>query len=289
MILNEALYAQKLLNNEATDPKPFFALSILARYYYHKQHYRKKKSKQLLYTYLCEHYMLDGGQLLRWNDTIDKLVTNAKKYPLHEINGISITANEMATIDSVTGAAMKRLAFTALCLAKLGNLRRPKNNGWVNDSDRDVFKLANISCSALERQVKIGTLYKNGLFEFTKRNDDLRFRVTYIDNDSEEVMFVDDLRELGYQYVNYHEEGKYVKCSECGVYIKKQPGRKKPYCKNCATPSVNNKRPVRCMDCNNVFWISNMNRESKRCPFCYKEYRRVYMNKLMAAKYAKNS
>lgn len=275
MIMNEKVYAEQLLNDAKTELKPYFALAVLARYYYHNQGFRKKKIMQHLNLYLQSHYMLDPGQLVKWQDTIEKLTINAKKYPLHEINGIGITVKEMETIGALSGAAMKRLAFTVLCLAKLGNLRNPKNNGWVNDPDRDIFKLANISCNALERQVKIGTLYRNGLLEFTKRNDDLSIRVTYIDDTTPEVMFIEDLRNLGYQYTN-QIQGGYVNCSECGRYIKKQPGRKKPYCKDCLAPASPEKKSVKCMDCGNYFWVSNHNRKSKRCPYCYKEYRRDY-------------
>ena len=100
----------------------------------------------------------------------------------------------MKVVDGVSGPALRRLAFTILCLAKLGNLRNPKNDNWVNAPSKDVFKLANITCSAYEREVKIGILYNEGLLEFAKRNDNLSYRVKYVDVDvSDEVMFIDDL------------------------------------------------------------------------------------------------
>ena len=190
-----------------------------------------------------------------------------------------LTKAEMETIDALSGVALRKLAFTVLCLAKLGNLRNIKNDGWVNVSSKDVFELANINCRSVEREVKIGTLYKKGLLEFPLRNDNLSYRVTYINNNSEEVLFVDDLRELGYWYMNYHHGG-YTKCRECGVLMKDTLSGdsidRKQYCRKCEAPSPTIYKEIKCIDCGNIFLARRKDNRSVRCPYCKKEHWREY-------------
>ena len=283
LILNEKNYAEELICGEAKESNAYYALSLLAKYYYQKNGFTKKKIIMLLKKYADDNYVFDEAEKVKLDDAIEKMVSNAKKYKLHEIDGISITENEMKVVDSVSGSALRRLAFTVLCLAKLGNLRNPKNDNWVNVNSKDVFKLANITCSAYEREVKIGLLYNEGLLEFAKRNDNLSYRVKYVDADgSDEVMFIDDLRELGYQYINYHDGG-FVRCCECGVWMRdnnaeRTVGRpKNAYCKNCVAPSAaDSVKIVQCQDCGCLFTVSIKNHRTSRCPYCYKEYRREY-------------
>jgi len=284
-IINEKDYAERLLHDLCTDDNPYYALSIIARYYYHNAGYRKKRIITLLTKYLYSHYLVEEYDKLDWSERIERISNNARKNPLIDVSSIKITSAEMKTVDSITGAALKRLAFTLLCLAKLNNLRNKKNNGWLNYSSKDVFALANISCSSYEREVKLGILYRYGLLEFPKRNDNLSYRVTFIDNESEPVMFVDDIRVLGYQYMNYHDGG-FVQCCECGVYMRDKagdntPGRKRLYCDNCAAPKPMETKIVKCSDCGIQFVVNSKNNVSKRCPYCSNEHRKEYLRKYM--------
>lgn len=286
-VINEFEYAKRLIDDLATDPNPYYALSLISRYYYHNEGFRKKKIEGLLGRYLVRHYIIEEFEKNDWIERIEKIAANARKYPLKEIKGISIKVPEMEVIDSLSGAALRRLAFTILCLAKLGNARNKNNNGWVNVSSKDVFELANINCSSYEREVKIGALYHKGLLEFPKQNDNLSYRVTYIDDNEsdDESMFIDDLRALGYQYMNAHGGG-FTKCRECGIMIREKddphfPGRKRLYCKNCIAPKYSETKVLKCIDCGVMFSTSIKNIKSKRCPYCthihYREYHKQYM------------
>lgn len=289
LIINEYEYAKRLINGSVLDPNPYYALSLISRYYYHNEGFRKKKISILLGRYLVSHYVVEEFEKSDWSEMIDKIAANARKYPIKEIKGISIKVPEMKTIDSISGSALRRLAFTILCLAKLGNARNAKNNGWVNVSSKDVFELANINCSSYEREVKIGALYHKGLLDFPKQNDNLSYRVTFIDENEhdDEALFVDDLRALGYQYLNAHDGG-FTRCRECGILIREKddphsPGRKRMYCKNCIAPKYNETRELQCIDCGGMFTTSIKNTKSKRCPYCtgvhYREYHKQYMRK----------
>lgn len=282
LILNERYYAERLINGSILEENPYQALSILARYYCHIKGFTKKKIVDQLNIYLYDNYYVENFEKAKWGDIVEKIAKNARKYPLKEVNGISITCAEMETIDALPGIALRKLAFTILCLAKLGDLRNPKNNGWVNVSSKDVFELANINCRSVEREIKIGTLYKKGLLEFPLRNDNLSYRVTYINNSSDEVLFVDDLRELGYWYMNFHNGG-YIKCRECGILMKdSSPGdsiNRSQYCKKCKAPSPTIYKELKCIDCGNIFLAKQKDNKSVRCPYCKKEHWREYFRK----------
>ena len=199
IILNEREYAENCLQNGIVDTKPFVTLSILAKYYYHECGYRKKKITTLLLEYLSKHYPRYELNEFSWQTSIEKIAANAGAYQLYQINGVKITKSEMETIANLHNKVLERLMFTMLCLAKLSDLKNPNNNGWVNADAKDIFTYARIGCKSDEREVKIGKLWQMGLLEFSKRNDNLNCRVTFIDNEGDEELFVSDFRELGYE------------------------------------------------------------------------------------------
>lgn len=275
IILNEKVYAEECLNGEHIGEHTMQTLSILARYYYHEKGYRKKRIYTLLMEYLQDNRLIGVGEKIMWEERVEKQARNAWRYKLLQINGVNITKGELDTIDSIEGKTLRRLAFTMLCLAKLGNAKNEKNNGWVHTDAKEIFRLARISCSAIDRDIKIGRLYRLGLLDFAKRNDDLSCRVTFIDNESDVVLFISDFRELGYEYLKYCGEN-FVRCRECGVLMRGNKNNTKTYCKDCAAPTVMGTKKVVCIDCGDEFEVSAKNNRSKRCPFCYDLYRREY-------------
>lgn len=272
IILNEREYAENCLQNGYVDIKPFNTLSILAKYYYHHCGFRKRKITSLLLDYLAKHYPRYELNEFSWQSTVEKIASNAGKYSLFEISGIKITKTEMEVIKSIHNKVLERLMFTMLCLAKLGNEKNPKNNGWVNADSKDIFGCARISCKANEREIKIGKLWQRGLLEFSKRNDNLNCRVTFIDNESDEVLFVSDFRELGYEYLAYNGEN-FIRCAECGVLTRGNKAGTKKYCRNCATYTPQETKKVICVDCGKEFEVNSTSRVT-RCNNCYLEERR---------------
>ena len=195
IVLNEKEYAEQCLKSKTIGDKPFFTLSILAKYYYHCHGYRKKKITDLLISFISECYPRYSCNRADWDSHIEKLATSAGKYTLFEIDGIWITRAELDTIEGIHNKVLERLAFTMLCLAKLGNARNSKNNGWVNYTAKDIYSMARISCSVIDRYEKLSQLNQLSLLEFPKKNDNLSSRVTYVDDDSEKILFIYDFRE----------------------------------------------------------------------------------------------
>lgn len=273
IILNEKEYAENCLQNGIVDKKPFFTLSILAKYYYYECGYRKKKIMDLLLEYLSKYYPRYELNKFGWQITIEKIANSVASYQFYKINGVKITKSELGIIRNLHNRVLERLAFTMLCLAKLGNERNTNNNGWVNAEPKDIFKYARISCRSEERAIKIGKLWQKGLLEFPKKNGNLNCRVTFIDADGDEELFISDFRELGYEYQRYTGE-KFIRCAECGILTKKNPNDTKKYCENCAGYIPQKNKTIVCVDCKKKLEISSSSRRI-RCDECDLEHKRM--------------
>jgi DNA-directed RNA polymerase subunit RPC12/RpoP len=249
------------------DAKPFNTLSILAKYYYHCFGYRKKKITTLLLDYLSKYYPRYELNELSWQTSVEKIAGNAGSFELFEISGVRITKDEMETIRGLRNKVLERLAFTMLCLAKLNNIKNPKNKGWVNADSKEIFNYARISCKADEREVKIGQLWQKGLLDFSKRNDNLNCRVIFINDDSEEELFVSDFRELGYEYLLYRGEN-FIRCADCGILTRGNKAGTKKYCKDCATYTPQGTKTIVCVDCGKEFEVAGNNKRTMRCDSC---------------------
>lgn len=278
IILNEREYAENCLQNGIVDTKPFVTLSILAKYYYHECGYRKKKITTLLLEYLSKHYPRYELNEFSWQTSIEKIAANAGAYQLYQINGVKITKSEMETIANLHNKVLERLMFTMLCLAKLSDLKNLNNNGWVNADAKDIFTYARIGCKSDEREVKIGKLWQMGLLEFSKRNDNLNCRVTFVDNEGDEELFVSDFRELGYEYQKYKGEN-FIRCAECGILTRGNKNGTKKYCKDCSTYTPQETKTVVCEDCGNEFEIAGNNKRTTRCEACYSAHRKEQVRK----------
>lgn len=282
IVLNEKKYAIECLENGFVGKKPFFTLSIIAKYYYHSLGYRKSKINNLLNEFMSKYYAGYHLDKLSWQDTIKSIVKKVNKYSLLEVDGVSITQSELRTISEIGNPIKERIMFTILCLAKFGLARNPNSNGWVNTDSKEIFKMARVSCKALERELYIGDLFDRGLLELPMRNDNTSIRVTFIDTDSPEELFVSDFRELGYEYLKYKGEN-FIRCAECGILTRGNKNRTKRYCKDCAAYTPQETKTIVCVDCGKEFVTKSMNNRSTRCNECQKihikEYDRLRKNK----------
>lgn len=263
--LNEKEYAEDCLKRKQIDDKPFYTLSILAKYYYHCFGYRKAKITELLTDFMEKHYARYDCNKTMWNESIEKIAKNAGKYTLFEIDGVWITKAELDTISNIHNKVLERLAFTLLCLAKLGNAKNPNNSGWVNNDAKEIFSLARISCSVDGRYEKLGELQQLSMLEFPRRIDNLSCRVTYINDDSEKILFISDFRELGFEYLKYTGENILL-CRECGALFRPKHGNER-YCTKCKNRTMIIKR-VECVDCGRTLVVNSKNNRSHRCSEC---------------------
>ena len=267
IVLNEKKYAIECLENGFVGRKPFFTLSIIAKYYYYCLNYKKSKIEMLLNDFMFKNYSIGyQSDRLSWQDTIEKIVKKVNNYTLLELDGVKITKSELKTISGIGNPNKERVMFTILCLAKFGIARNPQNNGWVNTDSKEIFKMARVSCKAKERELYIGDLCDRGLLELPKRNDNVSLRVTFID-DGDEELFISDFRELGYEYLKYKGEN-FIRCAECGILTRGNKNRTKRYCKDCAAYTPQKSKTIICVDCGKEIVISGNNKRTIRCDNC---------------------
>lgn len=280
-ILNEKEYAEKCLREGIVDRNPYQAISILAKYYCHHCGFNRRQIIDSLFDYLRKYYPRYELNEEKWISAVERLATNAKNEKLHELSGVKITKNEMNTIRNIKNKTLEKLAFTSLCLAKLNNLKKPTNNGWVNTDTGDVFKAAHIFCNEFDQSVKLNKLYLLGLVEFPKRNDNLNYRITFIDDCGDEEIFISDFRELGYEYLNYIGED-FIRCADCGILTRPGKTNQKKYCekhKSNKDPQV--EKTIFCIDCGKPIEVMSKNNKTCRCSDCQKIYRNNYQRELM--------
>lgn len=264
LLLNEVLEAEQIISGDKLSVKPFEALSLLARYYRQIKELSPKETREHLNSWL-------GGQLGThsddWSEFIEKVVANGKKYPLLQIEKISITKSEMNKIQSLKKKNQQKLAFVLLVYAKYGNAKSSKNNSWVLTQQYKVFQAARVVGDS--RWTSMKELRDAGLIEFAHKVDNINVRVLFIDDKSGIELEITDLRELGYQYLRYIGED-FIECQECGVLVRKTCINKK-YCKDCAGYQPIIKKKVQCVDCGEWFEVDNKNTKTVRCSFCQKE------------------
>lgn len=275
IVLNEKEYAIKHLETGQVDSKPFFTLSIIAKYYYHCLHYKKSKIITLLTDFLSKNYAGYHDRPLEWQSTIEELVNKVDSYNLLEAYGVSISNSEIKTISDLHNKNLELVMFVILCLAKLENLKKPNNNGWVNIDTKEVFEYARVSCKAIERENYICKLRTKGLLQLPKRNDNMSVRVTFIEDKIDkdnEVLFVSNFKELGYEYLNYKGDNV-IKCAKCGALTRGNKSGTKKYCKNCTIHTPKGTKIITCVDCGIEVIVSGNNKRQIRCESCYKKYR----------------
>lgn len=231
IVLNERDWAEEMIASRSLGKKPFETMCRVARYYFDNG-FSRKKIRRMLDSFLiqCD----PSASLTKWSDALDHAVSRAMKYEAINIDSIDITVPEMEKIDSLDGRQLKRLAFVLLCLAKYWNivLRRP--DGWVNNKDSDIMRMANINTSIKRQSLMFSKLKQSGLIDFSRKVDNTNVRVCFF-SDGDIAMRVTDFRNLGYQYMMYHG-GPYFVCANCGMTVKESSprGRKQIYCRKCA-------------------------------------------------------
>lgn len=237
IVLNERACAEHALESLCLGSKPVETLGRVARYYF-SMGYKKKEIGGLI-----EDFMLKCDpsiNIVKWQSTIDKLANMSDKYALFDIAGVSITQSEMEKIQSIDGKMLQRLMFTMLCLAKYGNAISPTNNNWVNKKDKDIFSLANITATLKRQSLMINDLWTKQYIGYSRVVDNININVKIVDNESPEVLFVSDFRNLGNQYMRYCGE-KFIECKCCGAVVR-EGHSKQMYCTECAVEIDRQKR-----------------------------------------------
>lgn len=230
IVLNEREWIEAALGSLDLGKRPMETINRYARYLYSLGYSVDEIEKQI------EEFLLrcdSNVSLVKWQDAIHNAAKRADKFSLVEVDGVSITENEMKVINSINGKMSRKLLFTLICLAKYRNAINPSNNSWVNYKSRDIFALANVTLSSKRQALMLNDLWQQGVIGYSKVVDNVNINVKVVDDDSPQVLYIADFRNLGNQYL-LHIGEKYFACSECGI-VERRVVNNQMFCRTCAT------------------------------------------------------
>lgn len=232
VILNEKRQAEYIIEKGEVGNKPTSTLFLLAKYYRLKKNLNKEQTFNILNEFMEKNYK--NYNSATWEDIIEDISKKANKYSLREIDYIEITQSEIEIIRNINNIKYEKLLFTMLCYAKLYNKISDKNNGWVNTDIKELFRVARVTVRYRnDKFLYLNDLETAGLISFSNKNDNLNLRVTFVDDNSETILKIDDFRELGYEYLNYIGDGRFIRCERCKRLVRKSSKNMK-YCNKCS-------------------------------------------------------
>lgn len=236
IVLNEAKEAERILKSGEVGKKPTSTLFLLGKYYRQKNNLEKTQTSKALDSFMRDNYKNYNPVL--WENIIEDISKKANKYPLREIDSIGITQDELNEISKLANIKYEKLVFTMLCFAELYNTISENNNGWVNIGIPEIFRIARVTVKyKKDKFLYLNDVEKSGLISFSNKNDNLNLKINFLtDGMHENVMYISDFRELGYEYLNYVEDGSFIRCSECGRLVRKKSkfDSSTKYCHECA-------------------------------------------------------
>ncbi len=272
LILNETAEAERIIKEHKLSSKPMQELILIARYHFSKTNSSNSKVRSELLKILSNNF--DDYNSIEWNNKLDSCIKIAKNHPLKDIDYIPITMNEINRIMSIKKKKLEKLAFTVLVISKYYNIKNQNNNNYVNEEYSVIFKQARVTATIMEQPLLLNDLKQLGLIEKSKNINNNNFNVKFIDDNSQIVMKITDLRELGYTYLEYIGE-HFIHCAECGVLLRPRSNKQK-YCKSCASYQPIKTKLIICCDCGKKFKLNSMNTKTKRCIDCQNTYIRDY-------------
>ena len=275
--MNEYTYAENLLNKQdlkAYDlgDKPSSTLNLLARYY--REIGKNDDEIKALLSDFLNRCLKDKYKESKWIDSIFYQVIKSKKYNLKKVDNVIVTKSEMEIIQSVKGKSRQKVLFTLLILAKYYNAVSDKNKNWTNLEYKKIFKLANVQLSIQNQALLINDLYNCGFVNVSKNVGKPNIQVNFVDNESDGVLTITRLKDLGKEYLMFCGED-YIRCQKCGTLVKNYKNTNK-YCKTCGQYQPIETKTVICVDCGKEFSVDAKDNQTIRCNDCYKNYRRKY-------------
>lgn len=233
IVLNEREYIEDVMSKNIISNKPSETINLMAKYY-KSRGMKRKECFNRIDEYFTRNYK--SYNKIKWETVINKYIRDAydKKYTLIEIDKVPITKKEMEVVRKIDNKRLERLIFTMLVIAKFNNLVNPKNNGWVNREDKEVFKIANIRVGKKDQCLLINDLKARELIEFSNKVDNVNSKIKFIKEDDGDVeLEITDMRDLGFLYSEYIGDGKFRKCVVCGKMFKQNFKSPQIYCDVC--------------------------------------------------------
>lgn len=247
IILNEAVCAERLLANNETLEDVKSTLSLLARYCVQVLELDTNTTKQLLRDFADKNYREVSLHYLEGKITY--YTENKARVPLIHIDYVPITESELVAIAMLETVRLQCIAFAALALAKLDTMKYPDMDFWLTgDRWGEVARRANITVSDRDLAYEFGHMKQAGMLELPKRIDSCSLHLMYASPlDAEDVVMKlsdQDYKDLGYALRAYWGE-PFVKCQECGRWIRQAKNGRRKFCDDCAAESIRSRDVMR--------------------------------------------
>ena len=147
-------------------------------------------------------------------------------YELREVSEISLTEDELNIINKAVYRKERKVLFALYALAKIYSPAL----GWINCSEADIFKCANVHATYKEKLQILHALYNDGLIEINHMIDKSGYRVELMP-DSPIAFKTKELKDFGKQYLLLTNKSLRV-CPVCGK-LYKDPDDVLGKCKRC--------------------------------------------------------
>ena len=248
VILNETEIVDNILNKGNYEGNIYNAILLLIKYYHIEGNTDRVDVKENIINNL-EKCTNIGFRRIEWEDiiskSIDKLFRDTKIHKTNlkfvDIDKVAITINELNKINSLGNKKLKKLAFVLLVYAKISNVALDRDDGWINQSYKNIFTESKVSAKGNDKKLLLHELYKLKYISQSYKNDSTSLKINYIDNeeDSEIAFYIEDFDFIIYSYLNYMGEN-WIRCERCKKYFAKNKNAKKmpKYCKECAKKTM---------------------------------------------------
>lgn len=230
IITNEKEIVRQALEEKIIHKKPSVTVSTLVKYYYGIGMDKIQIKKEIQH-FLSQNYPYFN--IVKWQKMIDNFVNKYanSESKLITVENIKITKNELNIISGVNNLKQEKILFVLLVYAKIHNQLNKNNNNWTNSEDKDIFSDAKLTVKIKDQRLTLHKLFQTGLISFAKKVNSTNICVNFIDEDSEEVIVLNDFRNFIYEYLKWKGE-KIGYCSECGDRFRITSNRKE-YCNTC--------------------------------------------------------
>lgn len=235
IIADEKKYVEDILRdgNKPSNMSVKNLIRYVARYYYAK--FRDKDLNSYI-RYVLDvigmmHMSLLEYQEYRYADYTrqycKRLRDGTFPHELREVSEISLTEAELRIINKAVYRKERKVLFTLYALAKIYS----PDLGWINCSEADLFKYANVHASYKEKLQILHALYSAGLIEINHMIDKSGYHVMLVPN-SPIAYTTNELQDFGNQYLLLIN-GNLRVCPICGR-LYKNPDDSLSCCKRCA-------------------------------------------------------
>lgn len=242
-LLNEENHVIRLLEEGfILDNAIGYELSLLAKYYIHRQDLNRPQTRDKLIDF-CNKY-IENFDSVNWRNTINRAVENGKKYDFINVDEINITKSELDKITSIKSTRAAKIMFVLLVIAKANNkagklnyeqkyknLEERKDIYYVSDTISSIVKMSKISLKSEDKYKILRNLQD---LEFIKVTTKGKFIILIVDNISEVKLHINRLDDFIYDYLGYI--GQKVKTCEgegCKKRILVKGASPKKYCEEC--------------------------------------------------------